>query len=134
MDTETYNAYQLARMADVVSPDSDASPGAAFLLHVAGLTDDLLSDNPGADIDTLSDSITEQADNAVPVYTHEKWQTFVDLCAYTEDVSEFGPITDMENAADLALYMIAERLIHAVIKDRRANGDEDDDEDNGLRY
>jgi hypothetical protein len=32
----------------------------------------------------------EIADYCVPVYTHNLWVTFVDLAAYSEDVSDLG--------------------------------------------
>jgi hypothetical protein len=70
----------------------------------------------------------------VPIYTHERWQVFVDLQAYQEDVSEYGDADDLTNAAGVALYMIAERLVHALATELSdaldADADEEDGEDN----
>lgn len=106
MDTTSYTVWQLAGLADVHSPDSLTSPGAAWLEQVARSLDD--SD------DWTEDTAHELADDVVPIYTHERFQVFVDICAYQEDVTEFGPIGDMEQAAGVALYMIAVRLIDAL--------------------
>lgn len=105
-----YNAYQLANMANVASPDSLESPGARFLLRIASDVADW--DEPD------KDAASEIADGAVPIYTYEMWQTFVDLAAWQEDVDEFGPIEDMEKGAQVALYLIASRLANALIEER----------------
>lgn len=112
-----YTVYQLARMADTASPDSPDSPGAKWLAYVELCAEDV----------TDEDGITEAADQAVPVYTYEMWQTFVDLAAWQEDITEFGPVEEMEKGAQVALYMIADSLIHALVEDR-ADDSEDDDE------
>lgn len=114
-EPETLNAFELARLADVASPDASDSPGAQWLEHVQLVARELVSANPGVDADDLADAISEGADSAVPIYTHERFQVFVDLAAYTEDVTDFGPIEDMEQGAGIALYMVAERLIRALI-------------------
>lgn len=106
---ETLSVNELAGMADVVSPDSATSPGGEWLDLVARSMDDL------AGYDDIEEGITEIADGCVPIYTHNRWQVYVDLGAYTEDVTEFGPIEDMEQAAGIALYLIAERLLTALI-------------------
>jgi hypothetical protein len=110
--TDTYttlNAYQLAAMAEVSSPDGLDTPGARFLLSIQ---DDVIGwDEPDEDTPSAI------ADGAVPIYTHEMWQTFTDLAAWQEDVDEFGPITDMEMGAQIALYLIAERLVRALLED-----------------
>lgn len=132
-DTETYNVFQLARMAEVQSPDSATSPGAEWLASVERDARDLIENHKdsttGIDVDDYHDEITEYADNAVPVYTHNRWEVFVDLCAYTEDVTEFGEPEDMTAAAGVALYMIAERLIRAIVEAEAESSDDDNDHD-----
>lgn len=110
-----YNAFELAQLADVASPDSKESKGADFLLSVQDRVNDALSYGMAEQGYELSDVASEIGDESVPVYTHEKWQTFVDLCAYTEDVTEFGPIQDLDNASNIALFLIAERLATVLL-------------------
>lgn len=127
----TYNAYQLANMADCAGPDNNLSAGADWLETVAISALEILEDddNKTATVDDLGDTITEVADQVVPVYTYEKWKVFIDLAAWTEQVDEFGPLEDMDSGASRALYMIAERLIRAIIEDKvEERDDEDDDE------
>ena len=129
------SAYELAHMADVASPDNDDSPGAEWLRLVAGDLHDLLdqyaTEVMAGEIDPetdLGDEITESADQIVPTYTHHRWQVFIDLAAYQEDVSELGEIDGDDltrSVAGVALYMIAERLMNALIAE--IDTDEDDD-------
>lgn len=116
-EREPLNVYQLALLAEVASPDAIDSPASQWLEHVQVVARGLLSENAGLDADEFSDLITEAADESVPVYTHERWEVFVDLAAYQEDVSDFGPIQDMEQGAGVALYLVAERLIRAIVED-----------------
>ncbi len=127
--TRDLTTYHLANLADCASPDArdaygcipsaDASPspGAVFLRDVADAYDgarDDLSEHPYPE-----DLLHELADGAVPIYTHSRWQTFTDLCAYNEDLTEYGaPPADMTDAAGLALYIIARRLLEALHADR----------------
>jgi hypothetical protein len=149
--------WQLAKMAECADPDradgygfdsmtdeeraernKTASAGAKFLRYCAWSALDVLDDadsyagNPG---DTLAERaehdgrLTEEADGCVPVYTHQRWQTFVDLCAYQEDTDELaGADSDMSDRAGIALYMIAERLIRALVE-LFADDDADEEED-----
>jgi hypothetical protein len=57
---------------------------------------------------------------------------FVDLAAWQEDIEEFGPITDMEQGAGVALYMIAERLLTAIVEDEIEQRIERDEETETL--
>ena len=107
------NAYQLANLAGVISPDSLESQGALFLLSIA---EDYTDRYYEGSMD--EDTVYEIADNAVPIYTHERWEVFVDLAAYTEeDPTGFEP-GDLTSAAGIALYMIAERLVQALMDER----------------
>lgn len=105
-------------MAGVASPDSPDSPGAEWLMLV---------ERAAGDIERDEDGISETADAIVPVYTHQRWLVFVDLAAYQEDPSGLGADTsDMTAAAGVALYMIAERLLTALLEDRDEDEDDED--------
>lgn len=111
---EELTAWQLANMADCLQPDSLTSPGAAWLQAIARDAGELLEDQA----DDLTDGIAERADSSVPAYTHELWQVFVELGGYQEDVSELvGAERDLTKAAGVALYLIAERLLTALVQD-----------------
>ena len=71
------------------------------------------------------------ADDAPSIYTHQRWQEFVDLAAYLEDPSEYGiDLTDSERYAGVCLYMIAERLVRALVDEaEERQGEYDDTED-----
>lgn len=115
--TDERTVWALARLATVADPDTPDSPGARWLRQVEASAQVLIDDEA-----TGSDDISEQADLVVPVYTHERWTVFVDLCAYSEDISELsgGRISSDSNAlteaAGWALYLVAERLIRALIE------------------
>jgi hypothetical protein len=64
---------------------------------------------PGLDADTIS----ERADANVPVYTHNRWQVFTDLCAWTVE-DEIGGDGDMTDQAGRILYQVAEALMWAI--------------------
>ncbi len=113
--TETVGVYELAHMAGCAHPDRLTSPGAKWLLLIAA--DYACRPDEFADGD-VQDNITEAADSIVPISTYDKWQVFVDLAAYQEDVEELGPIEDMDKGASVALYMIAERLYTALVEAR----------------
>ena len=134
------NAYQLARMADTRCPDTLESPGAEFL---TGIRRDVVerlesaleacSEEELADLAYVnfaeafndSDEAHEVADNAPSIWTHTRFQQLVDLCAYQEDVSELaGDETDMEKLAGIALYMVAERLVNALVSEVAEYDDE----------
>ena len=152
-DTSERTSWNLARLAECSDPDAhdgrgfdhydgppvEGSPGAQWLRHVENAAGDILgdaeslADNPG---DTLAERadyngrLHETADGAVPDYTHERWQVFVDLCAYQEDTDELaGPDTDMNDRAGIALYMIAERLLRAILDAEEPEDDEDDEDE-----
>jgi len=116
--------WYLARIAGCGDPYSATSPGAEWLCRFPNAAQEIL-DYAQTDSDA-QDAIREQADSLVPVYTRELWNTFVDVAAYDEDVSDFGPIDAMENAAHVALYMIGERLLSSLIEAARESADEDE--------
>src|SRR4051812_20686288 len=80
-------------VADIGGPDADDSPGAKFLGHVRDAVIESLEwtvENNDPDLAhaarVLRDDSHELADAAVPVYTYERWLTFVDLAAWQVDV------------------------------------------------
>lgn len=121
-DVKELTVWQLARMADCVTPDRTDSPGGDWLDTVRRDALDTF------DADDPDQETSESADSLVPIYTATVWAVFVDLGAYQEDVTEFGPIEDMEQAAKVALYMIADRLISAIWSDLREDAEDDDSE------
>lgn len=135
MHFDDLTTWHLANLADCGSPDrgdgigttpptdnADPSPGAEFLRRVANGVAEQIAwavDNDEADPDTLRDELPHQvADDAVPIYTRDIWSTFMDLAAYREDPSELGyDCADMERAAGVCLYMIADRLAAALVEE-----------------
>lgn len=112
MATATLTPHHLARLADVADPDSPTSPGALWLTTVAACVDDV----------TTPDDVTETADSLVPVYTHERMAVLVDLAAYREDLADAGLTTtdDMVSMAGVALYLVAARLLSALVSEEVA--------------
>ena len=125
-----WTAFRLAGEADCSSPDSVDSIGARFLTNVRDAVLDLCATRYAVDLDRIDDngSVTEIADGAPSVYTYTLWQQFTDLGAWTEDVTEFGELTDMEQGARVALYMIADRLARVIVDAIAEAATEDDDD------
>lgn len=112
--------YALACFAEcggVSGPDTSESAGARFLDRVRdALLEGMEHRENCQDTSAHDDFVWEIADGAVPIYTHERWLAFVDLAAYQEDISDLcADTSDLTVAAGVALYMIAERLCHALI-------------------
>ena len=104
----------LSYLAECGAPDSIDSAGSLFLLHVR---DSLLEHLGYCDcVGDHNDAITEIADGAPDVHTHKRWQEFVDLCAYGEDLSEFGVASNTTEMAGWALYQIANRLCWGLLQ------------------
>lgn len=116
--------FRLANEADCTTPDNADSAGSQFLDQVRDAFLEAVEYNEGKwDADDGAHTI---ADAAVPIYTRDVWTTFVDLGAYTEDPSELGAdVDDMEQAAKICLYMIAERLCYRLAE-LLDEGDDDD--------
>lgn len=113
--TTERSVWHLARLAGCSNPDTPESPGARFLRAVDAGAIELAESHEPDGLGEPSDDVHELADSAVPIYTHERWQTFTDLAAYQEDVTEYGEIADLTAAAGVALYMIADRLAFAIL-------------------
>lgn len=119
------NAYELARMVDVSTPDTLTSPGAMWLRHIRDwyveTRDEILGDRyPEDKINEVSGLITDAGQ--VPHQTHVQWQIFTDLALYhSNDIDEdsIGPITwdEISNAAGQAVGVIGERLASALYQD-----------------
>ena len=118
--------WALARSADCLDPDSPDSAGAAFLT--------LVRDSVAEDWDRLTErdddpdhdgAVSEIAEGCVPTYTHDLWATFVDLGAYDEDVTDHGPIESLDQAARVALYTIAIRLVYALVDEGKELANEE---------
>jgi len=115
--TDTLKAltpYALADLAGVAAPDSPTSAGAGWLDTIRVDVIDMLHDDEISD-----DSIHEHADSAVSVYKHERMTIVVDLAIWDEDIEEYagdsGEVTIL-GLAGLAQYVVAERLIRALIE------------------
>ena len=126
------NSYQLAKLAECASPDAPESPGGLFLSSVFNdvreRLDYSLTDEPDVSVIVRSwdddGTINEIADNAPDVYTYTRWQEFTDLAAWDEYVSEFGDVGSLTQTAGVALYMIAERLVRALLDEIADNVDD----------
>lgn len=121
-----YRANVLANFAGVTAPDSEDSPGAEFLDSVRDVLLTAIHDN--ADDLDLSEisvnntwpadferAVSEICDNAPSVYSHERMQQLVDLCAYNRE-SEFGGETILDQASGV-LYDVARDLVMGLLED-----------------
>ena len=101
-----YNGYRLG----VGWPRILPSAGADYLTGVVTDVLERIESDPDGE-----DHTHQAADACIPVPTYEQWDTFHDLCAWTEDVTELGgPFEDMNMNATTAIYMIGRRLADAV--------------------
>jgi hypothetical protein len=120
------NAYELANDADVTTPDSPESYGATFLLsiqdYVLEMIETVVEGQDETTGDDLRNNVWSAIDGSVPIYTYQKWMTFVDLAAWQEDASEmFGSdVVKVDEAldqlSDIALNQIADRLAYRLIE------------------
>lgn len=134
-ETDKLTAYRLAHMAGCGDPDSRESVGAQWLLSIATDVPEIRERITQGD--DVGDLVDQYADDAVPIYTHQMWITYVDLCAYNEDVTELVDYDGLANPdgagrygagklAAIALYLIAGRLLHALIEEADDETDEDE--------
>lgn len=94
-------------------PHTTSTAGADYL---TGVVTDVLERIESEPDEDRSDQAHAAADACIPVYTHAQWDTFHDLYAWTEDLTELGgPEEDMTKNATAAIYMIGCRLAEAVI-------------------
>jgi hypothetical protein len=87
--------------------------GAQYLLAVVSSLLEAIDYEPDED---RSDQAHYAADSNISVYTHEQWDTFHDLSAWSEDLDVIGgATTDITGNATAAIYLIGSRLAHSVI-------------------
>lgn len=116
------NPYALAAMAGTPSPDSFKSPGAGYLKDVAHAVTEALEDG---DIDVTAadseDGVHEVVDAILEGRsTHYLMQAGVDLCAYDEDITDYGYHAgrgSMVKNMTLGLYLIGVRLGVSVVEE-----------------
>ena len=122
-----YTTWTLQRLAECMTPDSKESAGSVFLARVRDDVVERVDDYPAEDFERETEDLAHEiADAAVPVYTGEKWATFTDLGAWEEDVSDFGVVGGLDNLGSAALYVIAERLVCALLSELAEAIEEDD--------
>ena len=127
MNIANLNAYELARMADVYSPDTLDSPGAKFL---TGLRDDLIEvidESDEYDRELIMDYFRERIDSHL-IYTFDVWRTFVDLGAWQNE-NPFGNGDDMTANAQSILYDIAGELGSALLTEYEEDLEDEDEDD-----
>lgn len=136
-EIDSANAFELSGsdLAACGTPDTLESAGAKFLTSVRdalveAVESGRIARDGGDGNENVSDVIHEIADGAPDVYTATKWAEFIDLAAYQEDPSELGAdAADMDNMASVCLYIIAERLCHALLTELAADADDDTEDE-----
>ena len=131
-ETTQPTVWRLASDAGVAGPDSLTSPGADWLRLVYGSALEIaeqIRDNDWTVSAMIEDGdalglVAESADSVVPIYTHNLWEIFVDLAAYTENVDEYEP-QDMTQRTSIALYLIARRLLETTLDEIAEHEDEE---------
>lgn len=127
------NAYQLAGYAESSDPDTLESPGAEFLGRVRNDVAERLEwsweqlseeERENISLEEFGESLNDDgfsheiADSAVPIYNHQRMQVLTDLAAWQEDVSDYSAgDSDIITLAGYALYIVAERLVNALISE-----------------
>lgn len=110
------NAYELAQLADCGEPANSDSPGAKFL---CSMRDALIDAREySGDAFDPDEDLHELADGAVPVYTYQRWQVFLDLAGWQVDTSDYGDdvrADALTEHAGVVLYVIADALLHALV-------------------
>jgi len=118
---EDVSVFELSRIADCGSPDSNTSAGAELLDAIrVNLIDHLRHDAEAAV------PVSDIADMSQNVYTHPIWLQFVDLCGYEEDLSDYMALgSTMTEQAQYVLANIAERTIVALCESLNLPTDQD---------
>jgi hypothetical protein len=134
-------------VSDISGPDEVNSPGAQFLDRVRdAVIESLEWKTQNDDVDLahaarrLREDSHELADGAVPIYTFNRWETFVDLGAWQVDIEEYrGGGEDMTQLAGIALYEVARTLtdslceyVETYFSELEDEGEQDDTEDEEL--
>ena len=109
--------YTLVRLADVMDPNEETSPGARWLASVRDTLVEAVEYAEG-DLSALEDRVHEIADGAVEVYTGARWEVFTDLGMWHVDIAEVSTdagAADMTRLAGLVQYVAAETLVQALL-------------------
>lgn len=111
-EVENFNEYRLANLADAGAPHP-------FLSHIRDEIVERLEymTEEWASIEDPHDMIHEIVDSNIPVYTADLWEAFWVLSAWTEDVTEFGELTDMVQGAQTALYLMGTRFAYRILEE-----------------
>lgn len=138
------SAGGIASLSEVADPDNAFSAGAEF---VKALRDDLLNtlDYQDDPVEWLTDGRERADDYAATrgdqmvgeiVRTHERWETFVDLCAYDTDYGDYlgEGWTSLDDLRDIALSVTATQVMRALLKHIRYHIRENEDDDPGLGF
>lgn len=125
MSITDLNAYELARMASVYSPDGPDSPGAKFLVGLRDEIVDLTDESDDFDSELIMDHFRERIDTYL-IYTSEVWAVFTDLGAWQNE-NPFGNGDDMTQNAQGILYGIATDLGYALLTEYEEGLEDEDD-------
>lgn len=129
------NAFQLGALIDV-SPENEEAE--AFLTGVRDAVIEAAEEFDPEDwerqmVEDYSGRATEIAGGAPDVYTWQKWQEFIGLAAWQEDLSDWEFPADVDGyhgaldaGASLALFSMASRLVSALAEEIAPNDDDDD--------
>lgn len=126
-----YNDHQLANRADSYAGNDEAS---AFFYSIRDSVLERAEDIDAEDwdqqmVEDYSGQAHEIADGAPDVYTWTRWQEFAGTQAWQEDLSELGwEGGDLTEAAGIALYMIAQRLVAELAVEIQDSITDDDTE------
>lgn len=111
-DINDINAYYLANYSDISQPDNHESPGAVWLLRLRDAAAEIIENRD--EYTDLDDAIHEAADQAVPIYTHNRWEVFTDLAAYNVADEGMCEGMDMTDKAGVLLCLVAEQTIRGL--------------------
>ena len=128
------NPFELGALIDV-SPENEE--GKSFLTGIRDAVIEATEEYDPEDwdrelVEDYSGRATEIAEAAPDVYTWRKWQEFVGLAAWQEDLSEYGMPEDfggyhgvLDARASLALFAMAGRLVSALAKEIAPSDDDE---------
>jgi hypothetical protein len=129
------SAYQLGALIDV-SPENDEAE--AFLLDIRDAVIEATTEYDPEDweremFEDYAGRATEIAGRAPNVYTWRKWQQFIGVAGWQEDISDYEMSHDvvgyygaMDAGASVALFAMARRLVSALAEEVAPSDDDDD--------
>jgi hypothetical protein len=128
------NPYRLGALIDV-SPENDE--GKAFLIDIRDAVIEATTEYDPEDwgremVEDYAGRATEIADGAPNVYTWRKWQQFIGVAGWREDISDYEMSHDavgyagaMDAGASVALFAMARRLVSALAEHVTPSDDDD---------